>query len=899
MTSSPFTARVAAFTTNGDAPPQDVDNQNNQCGCKIIERIPRGHGLMIMLNDENNSITSHDTTNGSSSSKKCSCLKLQSQQDSNLTTIHPNIYIPAPLTSYPSHLKRYSGGGSGVTVFGGYHPQLGSLVMKHGGYKDLIELVSLAKIEREVVVRGKWKIDCLVRRRERILLSRDATNESDNDEEDEFDGWLETDHEHLVIPPPSASKADIAAASKKFGFSMHTTTSNSKKSFKNKRPILHKMNQTVRNVFKSQPSFEQQQAKQQQVAQINAQIDQIQTAMSQIQIRIPAFKMIYISPMHLREREGELVNSGKFRAMKRRHAFKSTKHIIVEKRKVEEDLQKLENMSLSKSMRRTSRVITRRTSTLGRKGRDIHLFGADHVKLSSFDVASNHVDVCFGGSYLHKRDSGSFFDEEESGDDDDDNSDGNVEAKEEELSPPHTCRTSVDGSDGYSTLMAFVNELQEHQKANEWKVTLAQQTIGTTFENGDINKPKSARTASSLLYEGKLQGNVLHHLIDEEIKMIRNMQLLTMPEEANVVEQVRNEYDDILKRQQRMKGTVSAEDVSDLMNDFVGKAIHKNFHPDHGRFVMLRQFGRDLRHDKIHLTEEEFVPAMHLENLFYNHFDNEGEFCVGEIRKVARETFSMITEDVPGPSDAIIEDVVNNDNDRVSMGTTLSKTLHHRRSICDHPIFASGLSQWQSLLELSLSMKHPNATNRVWTSGLTDGGLHNLFLGEDQMWAFDLGEPSLEPIPAFLTKFLMSFFHALGMEEDEKGDWVVRFEQAGGKLRPTAATKKLFPQIVHSFNITVDRLIKELFGGEEEVRTLLLRYVVTQLISDAAFCIEKWKTKGGGDESRSDHQKNLEKWLWRALWDVYASEELRRLYLTRLIMVKQRGMRDLGSTGNI
>ena len=66
-------------------------------------------------------------------------------------------------------------------------------------------------------------------------------------------------------------------------------------------------------------------------------------------------------------------------------------------------------------------------------------------------------------------------------------------------------------------------------------------------------------------------------------------------------------------------------------------------------------------------------------------FDNEGEFCVGEIRKVARETFSMITEDVPGPSDAIIEDVVNNDNDRVSMGTTLSKTLHHRRSICDHP----------------------------------------------------------------------------------------------------------------------------------------------------------------------------------------------------------------------
>ena len=154
------------------------------------------------------------------------------------------------------------------------------------------------------------------------------------------------------------------------------------------------------------------------------------------------------------------------------------------------------------------------------------------------------------------------------------------------------------------------------------------------------------------------------------------------------------------------------------------------------------------------------------------------------------------------------------------------------------------------------------------------------------------------PVALIIHSNLLSVLSYLGMEEDEKGDWVVRFEQAEGKLRPTEATKKLFPQVVHSFNITVDRFIKELFGGEEEVRTLLLRYVVTQLISDAAFCIEKWKTKGGGDESRSDHQKHLQKWLWRALWDVYASEELRRLYLTRLILVKQHGVRDLGSSAS-
>eukprot|EP00986_Skeletonema_menzelii_P003651 scaffold1153_cov147-Skeletonema_menzelii.AAC.7 len=763
--SSSFTAQAAAE----EAPPQNmVHNQKNsrynQCGCKILERIPRGHGLMIMLNDENSSINT-PTKSNNSNNNSCSCLKLQSQKDTNLPTIHPNIYIPSALTQHPTHLQRYSGGGSGVTVFGGYHPQLGPLVMKHGGYKDLIELVSLAKIEREVVVRGRWKMDALIRRRERFLMSKQEQQQDESEEE--FDGWLETDHELLDRRQPSSD-----ASKNKFGSSMHTP---SKPSSKKQRPILHKIDKTIRNIFQTLPSF-QPTPKAPQIDQINQQIDQIQTAMSQIQSRIPAFKMIYISPMHLREREGELVNStALFRAMmKRRHAFKSVKHIDIgvvakgwqeeeEEEEEEDQLVQLESMSVSNSMRRTSRVITRQTSTVGRKGRDIHLFGADHVKLSSFDVASNHVDMCFGGSYYHKkRDRSSLYEGGESDDDGSEEEDDGEEAREDNVPLlPHTCRTAADGSDGYATLMAFVNQLHEHQKVNEWKVTLAQQTIGTTFENGDINKPKSARTASSLLYEGKLQGKLLHHLIDEEIQMIRNMQLLTMPEEANVMEQVRNEYNDILKRQRRMKkGSVLAGNVSDLMNDFVGKAIRKNFHPDHGRFVMLRQFGRDLRHGKVHLMEEEFVPAMHLENLFYNHFDNEDEFCVGEIRKVAGETFSMLTEDVPGPSDAIKDGVNNVVDDRVKM--SLSKSLHHRRSICEHPIFASGLSQWQSLLELSLSMKHPNATNRVWTSGLTDGGLHNLFLGEEQMWAFDLGEPSLEPIPAFLTKFLMSFFHALG-----------------------------------------------------------------------------------------------------------------------------------------
>ena len=75
------------------------------------------------------------------------------------------------------------------------------------------------------------------------------------------------------------------------------------------------------------------------------------------------------------------------------------------------------------------------------------------------------------------------------------------------------------------------------------------------------------------------------------------------------------------------------------------------------------------------------------------------------------------------------------------------------------------------------------------------------------------------------------------MEEDDNGDWVVRFVQNSNKLRLTEETKDLLPKVFEAFNIATDRLINELFDGDEEVRLLLLRYVMTQLVSDAAFCI--------------------------------------------------------------
>lgn len=142
----------------------------------------------------------------------------------------------------------------------------------------------------------------------------------------------------------------------------------------------------------------------------------------------------------------------------------------------------------------------------------------------------------------------------------------------------------------------------------------------------------------------------------------------------------------------------------------------------------------------------------------------------------------------------------------------------------------------------------------------------------------------------------MSFFHTLGMEEDEEGNWIVRFDQDDtGKLRPTEQTMDILPKVMFAFNTAMDRLIEEFFDDEKEIRVLLLRYVVTQLLSDAAFCIEKWRIKGGGDVMRSSHQYNLEKWLWRALWDVYISEEIRRRYWARILFRRQMESRHLES----
>jgi len=166
------------------------------------------------------------------------------------------------------------------------------------------------------------------------------------------------------------------------------------------------------------------------------------------------------------------------------------------------------------------------------------------------------------------------------------------------------------------------------------------------------------------------------------------------------------------------------------------------------------------------------------------------------------------------------------------------------------------------------------ALKRLWTCGLTDAGIHNMFVNETELYLFDLGEPQLMSTPGFLTKFLFSFFHTLGMEDDGNGSWVRRFVVVADKLALSQETLELLSQAYNAFEKCLDRIIEELLDNDRHMRWLLLEYVTMQLLSDTAFCLQKWQLKGGGKKREGNHQTNQEKWLWRAIWDIYVAFDI-------------------------
>lgn len=363
---------------------------------------------------------------------------------------------------------------------------------------------------------------------------------------------------------------------------------------------------------------------------------------------------------------------------------------------------------------------------------------------------------------------------------------------------------------GYAYLQGVVQQLIALQCKHAFKFTLAQKAIGGP----------SATTGMILLLQGLLRGDLLAQLLKEYLLVIRYLQQLTYPQEVHVLDEVQREI---------WKASFNPAGISSVADSYVGHAIKKNFHPKTGRFVKLRDMGASFRSGRLKLTDGELLPGQML----------------GLLLK----------------SDAQMEEVF-------ASGLTGATALNFY------------FDSWHDLIHGAVNLKSEAAHRRIWTCGLTDGGLHNLFLEQGRLWLFDMGEPAVMPLPAFLTKFLMSFFHTLGMEEtvaDEsspgvsRSGWVNRFDPSGSRLALTPRTEEALAQAEAAFQMTLGCLIREVFDCDMEVTEMLIKYVILQLLSDAAFCLEKWQVKGGGSERGDGRAAGLEKWLWRVLWDLYVA----------------------------
>eukprot|EP00934_Nitzschia_sp_Nitz4_P002648 Nitzschia sp. Nitz4//scaffold120_size68122//65636//67942//NITZ4_006056-RA/size68122-processed-gene-0.42-mRNA-1//1//CDS//3329534314//2638//frame0 len=364
----------------------------------------------------------------------------------------------------------------------------------------------------------------------------------------------------------------------------------------------------------------------------------------------------------------------------------------------------------------------------------------------------------------------------------------------------------------YETLNSVMESLMPIMTEKMFKFTLAQKTIGGSM-------PK---TGNQWLYEGKLSGKILDNLMDQFIQVVHNLQKLTLPEEVDIVKFVREEVEMFEQDERGFR----ACDISSVADSFVGNAIKKNYHPEKGRQRFLRELCAKFREESLILTPEEELPAFHL---------------------------GMLMRSGAHMSDTFVN-------------TPMEPTV-----LQPHPHF------WRNVLRRAVDGRRSmskTALRRIWTCGLTDAGIHNLFVSETELFMFDLGEHQLMSLPGFLTKFLFSFFHTLGMEDDGNGSWVRRFDVVGDKLALTKETLELLPKAYDAFEECLDRVVEELLDGDTSIRWLLLEYVTMQLLSDTSFCLQKWEVKGGGKTRDGNHNVNQEKWLWRALWDIYVAFDI-------------------------
>lgn len=484
-----------------------------------------------------------------------------------------------------------------------------------------------------------------------------------------------------------------------------------------------------------------------------------------MQERIPSFKMLYISPHHIMSRGQELI--GVMKNFIRAWSLTS--------------LPSMDSFQRNKNMRRASELVQNLKPKLD-VGMKIRIFEGEDETSTSFILDTNTVHQSL--SLILPKGSTECVDS------------NTVQIKD----------------NAYDALKCVVDELTPIMTERMFKFTLGQKTIGGV----------NPKTGNQWLYEGKLSGALLQNLMDQFIQVVRHLQSLTLPEEVDVVNEIRQE---VLRFESDEVG-LRADDISDVADAFVGNAIKKNYHPEKGRQRFLREICAKFRDGTLILTPEEEIPAFHLGMLLR--------------------------------SGALMSDTFVN--------TPMEPTV-----LQPHPHF------WRNILRRAVDGRKsmsPTALQRLWTCGLTDAGIHNLFVSESSLHFFDLGEPQLMSLPGFLTKFLFSFFHTLGMENDGDGSWVRRFVVVGDKLALTKETLDLLPKAYDAFEECLDRAVEELLDNDRHIRWLLLEYITMQLLSDASFCLQKWEVKGGGKTRDGNHQMNQEKWLWRALWDIYVAFDI-------------------------
>jgi len=494
-------------------------------------------------------------------------------------------------------------------------------------------------------------------------------------------------------------------------------------------------------------------------------------SMIDIQRRIPEFKMIYISPFHIMDRDHFL-----------KDLITDVTTVLTPTRLLHPSRSSfISPRSSKKRSKRRSEIKPKNSGPLG-VGTRIRLFEGedDDLRFELDDTNSKQKTL----AVILPRDASDFQDP----------------------------KNIIVRGDAYKILKeVVVDDLVPMMTDRLFKFTLAQKTIGGV----------SPKTGNRWLYEGKLCGSLLDTLITQFLRVVKHLQALTLPEEVDVVDLIRDEVERIENDE-----FFRADEISETADTFVGNAIRKNFHPEKGRWRFSREMCERFRNDSgLVLSPEEVLPARHL----------------GTILR----------------SGALMSDTYVD-------GPTKPTVLQTNKLI------------WRNLLARAVDSMSPSALQRIWTCGFSDAGIHNMFISEETLYLFDLGEPQLQSVPGFLTKFLFSFFHTLGMQDDEKDKdaWVRRFVPSGDKLALTKETVQILPIAYDAFGTCLDRIVDELFDGDRCTRWLLLQYVTLQLLSDAAFCMQRWEIKGGGRPRDHNHNKGIEKWLWRALWDVYVAFDI-------------------------